>query len=209
MYKCEENEEITKLSGEVVKAIIYRAKGTTTRHLVERLDGEWRTADDPMLGKGFRQLVKIIDELDLKNIETPPADMDGYWEIMWKLQGIYANLHSVFERFSRFYLGAKISKRDYARKIDKLIKNKGIIDQIEIPFVKVHNAENASSRTTNTKTKPFATWHQVRNNMVHSGKDEPGDVKLLRNSLQGMVKLLATVIYSEIPELKRIHEPKQ
>jgi hypothetical protein len=69
--------------------------------------------------------------------------------------------------------------------------------------VEVHNAKTAKmSQKLNTKTEPFNTWYQVRNNMVHSGKDGKRDLEILRDAINGMATLLSAVIHSEIPDLK-------
>ena len=137
-------------------------------------------------------------------MEMVPADAwDDYWEKMWKIQGAFANLNSVWEHFSRFYFGAGLPKSEYVSLTDELVKHDSSLARIKVPFVEVHNAKTAKvSRRVDTKTEPFNTWYQVRNNMVHSGKDGLRDLRILRDAIKGMVTLLTAVIHSEIPDLK-------
>ena len=204
LYLHKSDVETTTLSGEIVKATVYVAKKARQRFMVERDDGEWRITDDPILSKGLPRLIEHIHNLNLDKMEMVPADAwDDYWEKMWKIQGAFANLNSVWEHFSRFYFGAGLPKSEYVRLTDELVSADSSLAQINVPFVEVHNAKTASvSRKVDTKTEPFNTWYQVRNNMVHSGKDGIRDLKILRDAINGMVTLLTAVIHSEIPELK-------
>ena len=209
LYLLKENEEITTLAGEIVQASIYVVKKAQKRRLVERDDGDWRITDDPILGRGFPRLVQLIHDLDLKNMKMVPADKpeDDYWEKMWMIQGVFANLNSVWEHFSRFYFGAGLKKSQYVGKTDDLVKGDSSLAQVEVPYVEVHDAETAKNqRKVDTESDPFRTWYQVRNNMVHSGKDGQEDLKILRDSIIGMVKLLEAVIYLVIPDLKIGHK---
>lgn len=209
LYLLKENEEITTLSGEIVQASIYVTKKAQKRLLVERDDGDWRITDDPILGRGFPRLVQLIHDLDLENMKMVPADKpeDDYWGKMWMIQGAFANLTSVWEHFSRFYFGAGLNKSEYVTKTDKLVKSDSLLAQVKVPYVEVHNAKTAKDPLkVNTKSDPFRTWYQVRNNMVHSGKDGQEDLKILRNSIIGMVKLLQAVILLVIPDLKIGHK---
>ena len=204
LYVPKSDIEATTMSGEIVVATIYVAKKATQRFLLERDDGEWRITDDPILGKGFPRLIEQIKNLNLDKMEIVDADVsDKYWEKMWKIQGVFANLNSVWEHFSRFYFGAGLKKSQYAKRTDELVKDNSLLTTIKVPFVEVHNAKTAKmSRKLNTKTEPFNTWYQVRNNMVHSGKDGKRDLEILRDAINGMATLLSAVIHSEIPDLK-------
>jgi hypothetical protein len=112
-------------------------------------------------------------------------------------------LNSVWEHFSRFYFGAGKTKNQYVQLTDNLVRADSLLALITVPFVEVHDAEKAEvSRMVDTETKPFSTWYQVRNNMVHSGKDGTRDARILRDAVKGMATLLAAVVHSAIPDLK-------
>ncbi len=207
LYVPKSDVEATTMSGEIVVATIYVAKKARQRFMLERDDGEWKITDDPILSKGFPRLIEQIKNLNLDKMEMVPADKwDDYWEKMWKIQGVFANLNSVWEHFSRFYFGAGHNKSEYVKWTDKLVKDNSSLVRVKVPFVEVHNAKTANvSRKVDTKTEPFNTWYQVRNNMVHSGKDGQRDLKILRDAIIGMATLLTEVVYNEIPDLKMGH----
>lgn len=196
LYVPKSDVEAITVSGEIVKVTIYVAKKARKRFIVERDDGEWRIDDDPILSKGLPRLIEQIENLNLGKMEKVDADMcDMYWEMMWKIQGAFANLNSVWEHFCRFYFGSGPKKNEYAKGTDELVKKDSSLARISVPFIEVHDAKTANvSRMVNTKTEPFNTWYQVRNNMVHSGKDGKRDLEILSDAIIGMATLLQAVI---------------
>ena len=203
LYKREFGEVVTS-RGERVGASFYAVKKARNRKAREVIDGTWRITDDPILGYGLPILVEEIKKMNLENLQKWPADMpDKYWPLMWKIQGMYANLNSVLERFCRFYFGSDTSKEKGIEGMDELWRANPNRLSLELPEVQVHSAKEASiSKLFRSADKPFSTWYQVRNNMVHAGKDGYEDLETIIGATVGMMKVLPETILLVVPEFK-------
>ena len=187
-----------------VAANFYSAKKATEREATEVKDGKWGIIDDPILGYGFPRLISSIAKMELEKLESCPADMyDKYWSQMWQVQGAFANLCSVLERFCRFRFGAAIAKHKGPEEMDKLWKSKPDLRSMVLPQFVVHNAKQAKdSKAKEIMDGPFSAWYQVRNNMVHSGKEGRKDFDIIVASTLGMMRLLPPTILSVAPEFE-------
>ena len=58
------------------------------------------------------------------------------------------------------------------------------------------------SKLFRSADKPFSTWYQVRNNMVHAGKDGYEDLETIIGATVGMMKVLPETILLVVPEFK-------
>jgi hypothetical protein len=203
LYKRELGVVITS-GGERVGASFYAVKKARNRTAREVFDGNWRITDDPILGYGLPMLVEEIKKLNLENAQKWPANMpDEYWPLMWKVQGMYANLNSVLERFCRFYFGSNASIEKGPEGMDKLWRTNPKRLSLELPEVQVHSAKEASkSKIFRSAEQPFSTWYQVRNNMVHAGKDGYEDLETIIGATVGMMKVLPETILLVVPEFK-------
>ena len=195
---------VTTSSGESVEATCYSAKKAANREATEVHDGTWRITDDPILGYGLPRLANEINNMKLEKTETFPADMyDAYWQLMWKIQGSFANLNSVLEHFCRFYFGSANVNNEVLDGMDNLWRLNPKRTSVKVPRVRAHNAKEASDSTHyDSHDKPFRTWYQVRSNMVHSGKDGYKDLEKIRDSTLGMVRVLPEIILFVVPEFQ-------
>jgi hypothetical protein len=203
LYKKEFSEVITS-RGERIGASFFAVRKARNRKARYVSDGTWRITDDPILGFGLPMLIEEIEKLKLENVQRCPADQPhDYWPLMWKVQGMYANLNSVLERFCRFYFGSNSSKDQGPEGMDELWRANPNRLALELPKVQVHNAREASnSKLFRSADKPFSTWYQVRNNMVHSGKDGYEDLETIISATVGMMKLLPNTILSVVPDFE-------
>jgi hypothetical protein len=203
LYKREFGVVVTS-HGEGIGASFYAVKKARNRKARCVSDGIWRITDDPILGYGLPMLIEEIKKLKLENAQKWPADKPhDYWPLMWKVQGMYANLNSVLERFCRFYFGSNTSIEKGPEGMDELWRTNPKRLSVELPEVQVHNAKEASnSRLFRSADKPFSTWYQVRNNMVHSGKDGYEDLETIISATVGMMKLLPNTILAVVPEFE-------
>ena len=202
LYKRGFGEVVTS-RGERIGASFYAVKKASNRKKRIVLDGIWRITDDPILGFGLPMLVEEIKKLKLEEIQKCSADeTHDYWSLMWKIQGMYANLNSVLERFCRFYFGSDLKEKGIEG-MDKLWRANPNRLSLELPEVQVHSAKEASiSKLFRSADKPFSTWYQVRNNMVHAGKDGYEDLETIIGATVGMMKVLPETILLVVPEFK-------
>ena len=203
LYKRGFGEVVTS-RGERIGASFYAVKKASNRKKRIVLDGIWRITDDPILGFGLPMLVEEIKKLKLEEIQKCSADeTHDYWSLMWKIQGMYANLNSVLERFCRFYFGDDNGKDKGLKDLDELWRANPKSLSINPPEVQVHNAREASkSKLFRSSEQPFSTWYQVRNNMVHAGKDGYEDLETIIGATVGMMKVLPETILLLVPEFK-------
>lgn len=203
LYK-EDICSVTTSLGENVEANFYSAIKTATREATEVCNGTWRIIDDPILGYGLPRLVNEINNMKLEKAEKFPADMhNAYWQLMWKIQGSFANLNSVLEHFCRFYFGSANVTNKVLDGMDDLWRLNPKRTSIKVPRVRAHNAKEASDSTHyDSHDKPFRTWYQVRSNMLHSGKDGFEDLGKIMDSTLGMVRVLPEIILYLVPEFQ-------
>lgn len=197
---------VTTPDGKEVEAFFYGALKAINRRGVEIPTGEWTLTDDPILGYGLPRLLNEINKFELKFMTRSfPADMhDEYWPLMWTIQGFYTNLMTVTECFCRLNFGSA-SKSQYYKEMDRLWASNKHLASISLPKVHVHNARDATdTERYSTEIRPFSTYYQVRNNMVHSGKEGFLDLEIIKNATSGLAVALQEIIIALVPEFEDI-----
>lgn len=202
---------VSTSDGNNVVAILYSALKATNRRGLEIANGEWQVTDDPILRYGLPRLINEIEEMDLKDTNKKfPADMhNDYWSLMWRIQGAYANLMTVTECFCRLNFGTT-SKNQYYRELDSLWTADEKLSSTSLPKVHVHNAKEASdTELYSTEKRPFMTYYQVRNNMVHSGKEGYLDLEIIKHATTGLAIALPKTIVSVVPQFENLWKMTQ
>jgi hypothetical protein len=210
LYK-RETCTVTTSDGRNVVANFYSALKATNRRGLEIANGQWQVTDDPILRFGLPRLVGDIREMDLKDSKKKfPADMhNDYWSLMWSIQGAYANLMTVTECFCRLNFGTA-SKNQYYREMDSLWTADEKLSVTPLPEVHVHNAKDATdTELYSTKKGPFMTYYQVRNNMVHSGKEGYLDLEIIKHATEGLAIALPKTIISVVPQFQNLWKMTQ
>lgn len=178
----------------------------------EPWEGDWKTAESPLLGYG---LPILISNLNLGKLKVP-TDLgpSGYWRDreywlgkgswpgLLKIEGDYLTLTSIFEymlslRFGRLF-GKEVMKRIEALSQDpQMIKAFTRISfDVDWGVRDVTNIGAGKASPKNLK-RALDTCYTARNNLTHRGKSVKGDAEtLIRAS-----KLLAQMIVYYLMEI--------
>lgn len=185
----------------------------------EPWEGKWSSANSPLLGYGYPNL---IQNLRLKDLRVPeklgPSDYwtqpeywrgSGTWPGLLRIEGDYLTLTSVFEyvlslRFGRAF-GHEVMRRIEAIAVEPEMQQAYESCSFESKWDVRDVSSIASGKASPTNLRrALDSCYTVRNNLTHRGKSVKSDAAKVIEATKLLSKLLTAYLLIVLPDLREI-----
>jgi len=185
----------------------------------EPWEGNWSSANSPLLGYAYPNLIQSLRLSDLRvpeklgpsNYWTQPEYWRGRgtWPGLLRLEGDYLTLTSMFEYLLSLRYGRAFGP-NVMQRIDAIASE----SEMQQAYESCHFDKNwdvrdvssiASGKASPTNLKrALDSCYTVRNNLTHRGKSVKSDATKVIEATRLMSKLLTAYLLIVLPDLKQI-----